>query len=64
LMSTDKNVHHLEVYNGIGELVLKREVSNGQETIDISKLAAAMYVVKVKDKSDEVLFQEKLNVIR
>ena len=36
----------------------------GVETIDISKLAAALYIVKVKDKNETLLFQEKLNVIR
>jgi len=64
IQSTNKEVRYIEVINNIGEMVLRREVSYGVETIDISKLAAALYIVKVKDKNEALLFQEKLNVIR
>jgi hypothetical protein len=64
IQSTNKEVRYVEVINNIGEMVLRREVSYGVETIDISKLAAALYIVKVKDKNEALLFQEKLNVIR
>jgi len=64
IKSNNEEVHHLEVINDIGQIVLKREISMGIETIDISKLAAAMYVVNVKSIKNEILFHEKLNVIR
>jgi len=64
IQSTNKEVRFVEVINNIGEIVLKKDISFGVETIDISKLAAALYIVKVKDKNETLLFQEKLNVIR
>jgi hypothetical protein len=38
----------LKVYNGIGTLILKKEIHSKKEIIDISKLAKGTYIFELK----------------
>ncbi len=64
LKSTNTAIKFIEVINNIGDIVIRKEVTSATQDFDISKLAAALYVVKVKDKNETVLYQQKLNVIK
>ncbi len=52
----------LSIFDMAGHLVLEKEITDNNETVNLSKLIEGLYIVKIK--KDGKVFSKKLNIIR